>query len=97
MKDGIESAIKCLEDGAPFAALTMLRDALKTPAPLMRVDVKQLIADYDAMPVDGNFDPPHPIFLMAQELDNLRAIVRRRDNFPPAPPVPRFNRAGAES
>ena len=36
------------------------------------VDVKQLIADYDNCHDDGSFEPPHPIFLMAQHIDNLK-------------------------
>ena len=38
---------------------------------------KKLIAEYEAMPDDGYFEPLHPIFQMAQEIDTLKADNER--------------------
>jgi hypothetical protein len=39
------------------------------------VDVKQLIADYEAASDEGGWESPHPIFRMALEVDHLRGVA----------------------
>lgn len=41
------------------------------------IDAKDLIKQFDKMADDGSFEHPHPIFKMAQDIDNLREENKR--------------------
>lgn len=66
----IHSALPVIEAlQAQLAALKQERDELKA--------LIQTARDYDAVDGDGEFEPPHPVFMMAQDIDTLRAKVRK--------------------
>ena len=53
------------------------------PAEAEGVDLQRLAAEFDAAPDDAEWEPPHPIFQMARDLDRvtaaLSAVTAERD------------------
>ena len=60
-----------------------IRGILAQPAEAEVVDLQRLAAEFDAAPDDAEWEPPHPIFQMARDLDRvtaaLSAVTAERD------------------
>ncbi len=82
----LNSALKTIHGMAPgrFTVEEELRAAVTAqPAEAEGVDLQQLAAEFDAAPDDAEWEPPHPIFQMARDLDRvtaaLSAVTAERD------------------
>ncbi len=65
------------------SAIADLAEMLAQPAEAEVVELQRLAAEFDAAPDDAEWEPPHPIFQMARDLDRvtaaLSAVTAERD------------------
>ena len=79
--DGSQTVMQYAQQGDSLAG--ELEQAMAQPAEAEGVDLQQLAAEFDAAPDDAEWEPPHPIFQMARDLDRvtaaLSAVTAERD------------------
>lgn len=60
--------------GGPGLCTECSKDLARKQAPLpTNTRLKELAAEFDAAPEDASWEPPHPIFQMAADVDRLNA------------------------
>lgn len=79
----LERAMYAKDGKELIAANRELRAILDKPAEAEGADLQRLAAEFDAAPDDAEWEPPHPIFQMARDLDRvtaaLSAVTAERD------------------
>lgn len=71
----LNCATRCHPNAVPVLVSEAI-EMLQAVDAEQKIDIKQLISDFENMPDDGSFESPHPIFQMACEIDGLRSRVK---------------------
>lgn len=84
-REEIEAVRNTLKNGGGAVGVLRWAESVLAaqPAEAEGVDLQRLAAEFDAAPDDAEWEPPHPIFQMARDLDRataaLSAVTAERD------------------